>query len=806
MARELNAEDARWTCDPALFDCKSTEDLPSIDRIIGQDRALSALRFGLNIRKSDFNIFVSGPSGTGKTTATKSFVEAQAREKPTPPDWCYVHNFQDSYRPTALQLPTGKARELQKDMDRTIEDVRRDLKEAFSSKEYREQRENISKEFNQKKDEIFNRLRDEASEKGLVLQSAPMGLMVLPASDGKPMSDEQYGQLSDDEKADLRKKQEELTQRVREQIGQLRQEESGLQSRLQEADHEVARYAIEHHFESLRQKYGGLDRVVEYIGQVEEDIIENFQAFKPDEQSSSSDSGMGAALQGLMRRQFFRKYMVNVVVDNSGLEGAPAVLELNPTYNELFGRIEKEAQFGALSTDFTMIKGGSLHRANGGYLIVRIEDILKNFHSWEALKRTLRDGNLVVEDLTERFGFMTTRSLRPEPIPLNIKVLVIGEPWVYHLLYRYDPEFKELLKVKADFDTRMERTDDGLKDYAGVISRLCHADGMKHLDQSGLAGIVEHSCRVSGDRERLSTLFADIEDLVCEAGFWAESEQASVVSGSHVRKAIEEKIYRSNLVQQRIQEMISNGTIHIMTDGYKKGEVNGLEILDLGDFSFGKPTRITSALGMGREGLIDIQREAKLGGPIHTKGVMILSGYLTEKYARSVPLSLSTRLVFEQSYEEVEGDSASSTELYSLLSALADAPLRQDIAVTGSVNQRGEIQAIGGVNEKVEGFFQVCRAHGLSGQQGVLIPASNARNLMLKEDVVDAVREGKFHIYVAGTVDEGIELLTGEKAGEQFDDGSFETGTVNDRVQKRLTELAQGYRDFARTESGFDSS
>ncbi|MFW6150151.1 MAG: AAA family ATPase [Chloroflexota bacterium] len=803
MVRELNAEDVRWTCDPALFDCKSTEDLPSVDRIIGQDRALSALRFGLNIRKSDFNIFVSGPSGTGKTTATKSFVESLAREKPTPPDWCYVNNFQDSYRPTALQLPTGKARELQKAMDKTIEDVRRDLAEAFSSKEYREQRENISKEFNQKKEEVFNQLRQEASGEGLVLQSTPMGLMVLPASDDKPMSDEQYGELTDEQKQDLRQRQEKLTQRVREQIGQLRQEESGLQSRLQEADHEVARYAIQHHFQSLREKYNGLDRVIEYIGQVEEDIVENYQAFKPDEQSSGGDSGMGAALQGLVRRQFFRKYMVNVVVDNSTLQGAPAVLELNPTYNELFGRIEKEAQFGALSTDFTMIKGGSLHRANGGYLIVRIEDILKNFHSWEALKRTLRDGNLVVEDLTERFGFMATRSLRPEPIPLNVKVLVIGEPWVYHLLYRYDPEFKELLKVKADFDTRMERTDDGLKDYAGVISRLCRADGMKHLDGSGLASIVEHSCRLSGDRERLSTLFADIEDLVCEAGFWAESEQASVVSGTHVRKAIEEKVYRSNLIQQRIQELISNGTIHILTDGYKKGEVNGLEVLDLGDFSFGKPTRITSALGMGREGLIDIQREAKLGGPIHTKGVMILSGYLTEKYARSVPLSLSARLVFEQSYEEVEGDSASSTELYSLISALADAPLRQDIAVTGSVNQRGEIQAIGGVNEKVEGFFEVCRAQGLSGQHGVLIPASNARNLMLKEDVADAVREGRFHLYLAGTVDEGIEVLTGEKAGEQFDDGSFEAGTVNDRVQKRLTELAQGYRDFARSESGF---
>lgn len=802
MARELTAKEVRWTCDPAVFGCKSTEELPPIDRIIGQDRALSALRFGLNIRKPGFNIFVSGPSGTGKTTATKSFVEAQAREKPTPPDWCYVHNFQDSYRPTALQLPTGKARELQKDMDRTIEDVRRDMASAFSSKEYGEQREEISRKFNQEREETFNKLRQEALEKGLILQSTPMGLMVLPASDDKPISDEQYEQLSEGEKANLRKKQEELSRRVREQISQLREGERELQSRLKEADHEVARYTIGHHFQALRDKYSGLDRVLEYIDQVEQDVVENFQAFKADE-GGGGESGVGAMVQGLVRRQFFRRYTVNVVVDNSALEGAPAILELNPTYNELFGRIEKEAQFGALTTDFTMIKAGSLHRANGGYLVVRIEDILKNFHSWEALKRTLRDGKLVVEDLGERFGFMTTRSLRPEPIPLDVKMLVIGEPWFYYLLYRLDPEFKELLKVKADFDTRMERTEESLKDYAAVICRLCQGDKMKHLDGSGLASIAEHGCRIASDQERLSTLFADIEDVICEASFWAESEGTALVSGQHVRKAVEEKAYRSNLIQQRIQELISNGIINILTDGHRKGEVNGLEILDLGDFSFGKPTRITCALGMGREGLVDIQREAKLGGPIHTKGVMILSGYLTEKYAKAVPLSLSARLVFEQSYEEVEGDSASSTELYTLISALANAPLRQDIAVTGSVNQRGEIQAIGGVNEKVEGFFEVCRARGFGGEQGVLVPAANARNLMLKEEVVEAIQKGRFHVYLAGTVDEGIEVLTGEKAGEELGDSTFEPGSINDRVQKRLAELAQSYRDFARSEPGF---
>jgi lon-related putative ATP-dependent protease len=445
-----------------------------------------------------------------------------------------------------------------------------------------------------------------------------------------------------------------------------------------------------------------------------------------------------------------------------------------------------------------MIRSGSLHRANGGYLVMRIEDLLTNFQSWDGLKRMLRDGKLTIEELGERLGYMAMKSLSPEPIPLDIKVVIIGEPMFYYLLRRADLEFGELFKVKADFDSRMAKSEENLKDYAAVICRMCGEEGLRHLKNGALAKIMEHSSRIAGDQDKLSTLFADIADIVREANFWAGEDGAELIDSGHIDKAIEQKVYRSNLIQQRVNEMISQGMIIIDTDGEKAGQVNGLAVIDLGDFAFGRPSRITASVGVGREGLVDIEREAKLGGNLHTKGVMILNGYIMEKYVRDIPLSLSARLVFEQSYEGVDGDSASSTELYALLSRLADVPIKQSIAVTGSVNQKGDVQAIGGLNEKIEGYFEICRAKGLTGGQGVLVPASNVRNLMLKEEVVKAVKDGKFHIYPVTTIDEGIEVLTGLKAGKRLKNGAFESGSVNDRVEKRLVQLAEKLRDFGR--------
>jgi lon-related putative ATP-dependent protease len=503
-----------------------------------------------------------------------------------------------------------------------------------------------------------------------------------------------------------------------------------------------------------------------------------------------------------MRETRFRKYEVNVVVDNSDCKGAPVVMETNPTYQNLVGRTEKEAQFGALVTDFTMIRGGSMHKANNGFLIIPVEELLRNPFSYEGLKRALRDEKIVIEEPQERYGFISTKSLKPEPIPLAVKVILIGNPYLYQQLFILDADFKELFKVKAEFDTTMVRTEENVKKYAAFVCMLCEKENLKHLDGSALAQLVEYSQRIAEDQKKLSTRFAEVADIVREANFYATQENSNVVTGNHVEKAIEEKIYRSKLIQEKIQEMIKRGILLIDTDVEKVGQVNGLSVMGLGDFAFGNPSRVTASIGLGREGVIDIEREAKMGGPIHTKGVLILSGYLNEKYAREKPLSLTARLVFEQSYGGVEGDSASSTELYAMLSALSGLPIKQSIAVTGSVNQKGEVQAIGGVNEKIEGFFEVCKAKGFSGQQGVMIPDSNIQNLMLKEEIVDAVKAGKFHIYSAKTIDEGIEVLTGVKAGERRQDGNFEEETVNYRVDKQLKEMAEKLKEFPSAPTG----
>ena len=798
MVKELTAEQVRLQCNPTVFKCDSTEELRPKDGIIGQDRALSALKFGLNIAKPGFNVYVSGLAGTGRTTAIKSFMEALAARKETPSDWCYVHNFRDSYCPHALGVPAGMGEALRKDMEVAIDNVRRSLVQTFTSKEYAQQREEITEDFNKKRATVFKRLDKKAREKGFILQATPVGVVFVPAADGEPMSEEAYNNLSAGEKEEFKKKQDELTGELKEQIARLTTEQSAIDKQLEDTDREVAGYSIRQLFEKMRDKYSQLPQVVTYLKEVEKDIVANFEQFRAEPKAQDGDPL--ASMREVAQKQALRKYEVNLLVDNSEVKGAPVILELNPTFSNLLGRIEKEAQFGALSTDFTMIKGGFLHHANGGYLVVRIEDILSNFQSWEGLKRTLRDGKLAIEELGERLGYVVTKSLRPEPIPLEVKVVLIGEPKFYYLLLRLDPDFKELFKVKADFDSRMDRTAANLKEYAAVICRICHSEGLKHLSSGALAQIMEHSSRLAGDQKKLSALFADIADILREASFWAEEDKAKHIEGRHVDKAIEEKVYRSNLIQQRINEMIDDGMIMIDAKGEKVGQVNGLAVIDLGDFAFGRPSRITASAGLGREGLIDIEREAKLGGRLHTKGVMILNGYITDRYVGDVPLSLSARLVFEQSYEEVEGDSASSTELYAILSRLADVPIKQGVAVTGSVNQKGEVQAIGGINEKIEGFFEVCRAKGLNGEQGVLIPASNARNLMLKEEVAAAVKEGKFHVYPVSTIDQGIEVLTGVKAGKRLKGGSFGAGSINDLVQKRLTSLAEKLRDFTKGE------
>jgi lon-related putative ATP-dependent protease len=787
MVNELPAEKLRKVCDASFMRCETTQGLVPLQGIIGQERAVRALKFGIGIRERGFNIYVAGFPGTGRTTAVKNFVEEIAHVESVPPDWCYVNNFSNSYEPKAIQLPPGKGKEFRDDVKNLIENIRTALPKAFESEDYTAKREATIRVLENQRKELIEQLNAKAQQEGFVIQSTPIGLLLIPVIKGKPVSEEELLTLPPKVKEAIQEKRERLESELRSTMRQFFDMEQKIREELKKLNREVALYAIGHLVDNLLEKYKDTPEVTAYLRDVQNDIIDNLSQFikrgEPQQQLPFPVPWM--------REAPFKKYEVNVIVDNSNVKGAPVMMEFNPTHQNLFGRTEKEAQFGALVTDFTMIRGGALHKANHGYLIMPVEELLRNPFSYDGLKRALRNGHIVIEELEERYGFISTKSLKPQPIPLSVKVILIGNPYLYEQLFVLDMEFSELFKVKAEFDTTMARTEENVQQYAAFVCTLCEKEKLKHLDGSGLAKLVEYSSRLAEDQQKLSTRFAEVADIIREANFYAAQENSDFVTGNHVKKAIEEKIYRSKLIQEKIQEMIKRGLLLIDTDAENVGQVNGLAVMGLGDFAFGSPSRVTASVGLGREGVIDIEREAKMGGPIHTKGVLILSGYLNEKYAQDKPLSLSARLVFEQNYEGVEGDSASSTELYAMLSALSGLPIKQSLAVTGSVNQKGEVQAIGGVNEKVEGFFEVCKAKGFTGKQGVMIPESNVQNLMLKEEIVDAVKEGKFHIYPVKTIDEGIEVLTGVKAGERGEDG-----TVNYLVDKHLKDMAEKLREF----------
>ena len=665
------------------------------------------------------------------------------------------------------------------------------LPQAFESEDYAAKREGTISAIEEERNVLFSQLNKRAQEEGFVLQRSPIGLLIIPVIKGKPLSDREFLALSPEMRDEIQRKREKLNAELRTAMRQVKGLEGKISEAIRKLNREVALFAVGYLVSDLKEKYKEFPEIVAYIEDVQDDILEKLDLFIKGPKAPSVPFPVP-----WMEKLPFRKYEANVIVDNSDLEGAPVVLEQNPTYQNVFGRIEKEAQFGVLTTDFTMIRGGSLHKANGGYLVLPVEELFRNMFSWDSLKRSLMNERVAIEEAGERLGLITTKGLRPAPIPLSVKVVLIGNPVLYQTLHMYDTDFKELFKVKADFDTSMSRTEENMRKYASFVCTFCRKEKLKHLDASALAKMVAYGSRLAGDQEKLSTRFADVADIIREANFYATQEDSNYITASHVKKAIDERTYRSNLIQEKIQEMIQRGVILINTDKEVVGQVNGLSVMSLGDFAFGRPSRVTASLGMGRKGVVDIEREARLGGRIHTKGVMILSGYLAEKYAQDKPLSLSAHLVFEQSYGMVEGDSASSTELYAILSALSGLPIKQSIAVTGSVNQKGEVQAIGGVNEKIEGFFEVCKAMGLTGQQGVLIPESNVQNLMLKEEVLESVEDGKFHIYPVKTIDQGIEMLTGVKAGTRQADGAYEKGTVNYRVDERLKDMADKMREF----------
>ncbi len=781
MIRKLSANELRLTCDPKIMSGKGRSNGTSQGNIIGQERAVQSLRFGLDIREKGFNIFVAGMPGTGRITAIERFLEEIAVSKPIPGDWCYVHNFDDNYRPRAIRLPAGKAREFQKDMNAFIKSAAHDIQDAFEGEQYAAQQENTLKSFQEQKEQIIEKMGEFARENGFGLQATPMGIIPVPMKNDKPFTEKEYAALGEKEREKLKETETKIQESIETVMRQTRALDNTAREAQEKLDTQVVHYVLDHLVAALLEKYKELPNVLAHLQAVEQNILDNIPQFKPDAEEKEKQAPGP-------KRSPTDKFLINVVVDNSKLKGAPVVAEMNPTYSNLFGRIEQEAMLGALITNFTLIRGGSMQRANGGYLVLPAEDVIRNPFTWESLKRCLRNSEIAIEEPYEAPVF-TAKSLRPEPIPLDVKVILIGRGEIYQLLLAYDEHFTELFKVKADFDTQMERTDAHVQDYASFAFNLCQSQNLTQLDPSGLARMVEHGSRLVEDQGKLSTRFGDIADVIREANYYAAQEKANLISATHIEKAIEQRFYRSSLIQERIQEMITKNVIKIDLTGTAVGQVNGLSVLQMGDISFGQPSRITASIGLGENGVVNVEREAEMSGPTHTKGVLILSGYLAQQFAQDKPLSLNARLVFEQNYGGVDGDSASSTELYAILSALAEAPIKQSIAVTGSVNQKGEVQAIGGVNEKIEGYFSVCKAAGLSGEQGVMIPASNVSNLMLKKEIVDAVQAGQFHLWSVATIEDGIEVLTGVPAGRK-DDGSFAPEGLFARVDRRLSKMA----------------
>ncbi|MHA1909913.1 MAG: Lon protease family protein, partial [Candidatus Thorarchaeota archaeon] len=727
MPKELPIAKYRKFCDPATIPCKTTAELSPIDDIIGQDRALKALSFGLEIREKGFNVYAAGAPGTGKTTTVSAFLEDKAKDQSVPPDWCYVYNFQNASEPNAIRLSPGWAKQLKRDIDDLIIAARKVLPEIFESEDYITRRQATTKAIEIERNELFAELNKLAQEKGFILRSTPSGLLVVPVLEGQPLTDEQVAALDQKSLEMITKAREELDVELRNAMRELRKMEGQVNSKLENLNRDVALFAIGHIISDLQTSYSKNEEAVKYIDEVQESILENIGRFI----DAKNMAGMTPE-QTFSLNEFFKRYQVNIMVSNENLDGAPVIVEYNPTYTNLFGQIEKEARFGVLTTDFTMIQPGSLHKANGGYLMIPVEDLAKTPASYQSLKRALKNEKITIEELNIMTGNLTARGMKPEPIDLKVKVVLVGDTQVYNLLYSQDSDFKELFKVKAHFDTQMERSDSNVQQYASVMAHVCEREGLKHLDVKAAAKVIEYSSRLADDQEKLSTRFADVADIIREATFYAMKSKSKHVLAKHVQKAIEEKIYRSNLIQERIQEMIDRGVILIDTKGEEIGQVNALSVMKFGDIAFGGPSRITASVGVGRRGIVDIERESDLGGKIHTKGVMVLGGYLSRIFAQTKPLGLSARLVFEQSYSGVDGDSASSTELYALLSVLSGIPIKQSFAVTGSVNQQGDIQAIGGVNEKIEGFYEICKMRGLTGEQGVLIPISNVQNLMLK--------------------------------------------------------------------------
>lgn len=801
--RELTSEEARNPFDPDGFDFDTTDSLPGDVSIIGQERALQAIDFGVNIAAFGFNIYALGFAGTGRTTTIHTFLNQVAVEQPVPPDLIYVNDFQEPNRPRAIELPPGEGVRLRRDMQELVADLQREIPHAFESEDYETQREQIVREIQDQRNQALAELEHKATESGFAMLKSATGLVVAPVLNGQVLSPDAYLQLDKATQDRLEERQQRLYGEMAETMRLVRGLDKAAKKQLQEFDRKIADFAVGHLIDDLRQKYGHLQDVSDYLNEVHADVVENFDGFREEEDEGS---GLASAVHAGQKQDLLNRYQVNLLVDHSGQQVAPVVFESNPTYGNLAGRIEHRSELGSMVTDFTMIRPGALHRANGGFLVLEMETLSANPLAWDALKRTLKNRQIRTEEAGSQLQLITTSTLEPEPIPFNAKVVLIGDPLTYYLLQEYDQDFQKLFKVQADFGDVFPRTPEACHSYARFVAARCQQEQLLPFDRTAVARVVEFGSRLAEHQHKLSSRFGEIADVVREASFWARRAGRQATTGPDVDQALEQRIYRANRLEEEAQDAIVEGFHRIQVAGEALGQVNGLSVLTLGNHSFGRPSRITVETFTGKEGVISLDREAKLSGRIYDKGLLTLSGYLGGKYASDIPLSLSASISFEQLYDEIDGDSASSSELYALLSSLSELHIKQGIAVTGSVDQQGHVQPVGGVNEKIEGYFDTCLRLGLTGDQGVIVPARNVVNLMLRADVCQAIADGQFHVFPVDTIDEGIEILTGWPAGQVNDDGDYPEGTVHARVQERLEEIADNLRESGEQEEEDETS
>ena len=786
---ELSYRDLKMVCDQKMFKFETTKELEPINDGIGQERGIKALEFGISVDVKGYNLYIEGPSGVGKTMYTKNYLDSISSKKKVPNDWCYIYNFQNPNEPIAVSLPAGQGKEFKESMEGFIKEVKKDIKKTFNADDFEKEKALIKKEFEEKREVVLTKLNEDSQKHGFQVKSAQNGIYMMPVVEGKVIQEEEFDKLDEEIKKQYEEKSVIVQQQIMDAISVIKQIERQSDKKVSEWQSNVALLTVNAHINYIKSKYKRNKKITQFLNDVKQDVLKNVSYFIEEDKAPNPQQMQQGPAQ--RKQDPCLNYRVNLFIDNSDREGCPVVMDSNYSFQNLFGKLEYENYYGSLKTDFTMLKPGLMHKANGGYIIFQAKDLLANGMCYEELKRVLRIKELSIDNTMEQRSSMAMISLKPEPIPLDLKVILIGNSNIYHTLLSIDSDFRKLFKIKVEFEETAPINEENVNKLARFVHTFCEQEELPPLDRTAMARIVEYASRLAGDNDKLSTRFTDIAQVVGEAGTWAKLSKNKIVTEDIVNKALAERVERIKKYDARYIEMIKENTLLINTTGSCVGELNGLTVLTIGDYTFGKPAKITVNTYTGKQGVVNIEREVEMSGSTHTKGVYILSGYLGELFAQDIPLCLTASICFEQLYNGVDGDSASSTELYGLLSSLSGIPIKQSIAVTGSVNQKGQIQPIGGVNEKIEGFFQICKMRGLDGSHGVMIPVQNINNLQLSDDVVDAVKNKKFHIYAVSTIEEGIEVLTGVPAGRKDKDGNFPAGTINYLAYEKLKKFAK---------------